>query len=700
MSESLAIRLQREPSLAAKLSPEEHQALGLWLRDRFFSLSRVAPEIGPRPLAALPLAALAVAPLGACDPISSAPVAPREGEALFRAVVELVQTQPVAQLDGLGLSFHPTAQHKAVRFLDAERLPAEHRSLFARPSSAMPHLAAVFVDPEELSFRTFENIVPLDRLLERTPLEVALHDRVRLGKKGEALAYCFALVPSEPTREALLGLDGLGLYLPPLNAGSRGGKRFIFHSERLSAALTAAVREALPERMLAGFSHVNPIFRYNRFEPGDEKFHPHVDTPYRDARRGHVSRYTLLLYLTGGTGAPALRLQGGATLEQVPPMTAVLFGQEIPHEGSAFREGAKLFLRTELVFEAGVVDYEPAVAELFSKACYMTGESLFAPELARHAHDYYDRAALAHWKGLQPSEEAEPFVHKEFRGVHFVANGYDFWFPQGHLSLEECAALTLLDYFNCKLGEQSFRKLCTSEILHGQTASSIPRWLQGRGPVESPVVALDKQLLFPPPEEPDERVCCPFHAFEYFDPARCGEIVELYERAQQFAKRRILPAPVLLMGQEIFLDPDKFRVESDKIHVLGGELLQPVNFAACWNYGGFPPNYLDVESTVEALHLLVPPILFAETDGCWHLMFDFFRNGWMVAQRPLFVPVPSIRGYDRSFDEGPTDEDFPLEPWMTAAGGEAALDNQTRLYDRPWWGDHGALVRELYAKPK
>jgi hypothetical protein len=671
MSELLAARLQRDPALMQQLSPQERQSLGTWLRDRFFALS----------------------------------AGPREGEALFREVVELVRAPAIAQLDGLSLSFHPSARFKALRFLQAERLPAELRAMFARPSSAMPHLAAVFADPEELSFRTFENIVPLDRLFERTPLALALKGRVRLSEKGGAPAYRFEIAPSDATREALLGLDGLGLYLEPLNAGSRGGRRFIFHSERLSDALGLAVREAMPKRLLGGFSHVNPIFRCNRFEPGDERFQHHVDTPYYDAARHHASRYTLLLYLTGGTGAPALRLQGGVELEELPPMTAVLFDQSVPHEGSAFLEGRKVFLRTELVYEDDSFAWEPGIAQLFSKACYLTGESVFAPELARHTHDYYDRAALAHWKGLQATDSPEPFVHKQFRGVHFVANGYDFWFPKGSLSLKECAALTLLDYFNCKLGDEAFRKLCTSEVLHGHDAASIPRLLNALAePGEPPLVALDKALFFPPPEEPDERICCPFHSFEVFEPARCDEIVELYTSAQHFAQRRILPAPVLLMGQEIFLDPEKFLVEGDKIHVLGGEALQPVNFAACWNAGGSPPNYLDIESWVQAQHLLVPPILFVETQGCWHLMFDFFRNGWMVDHRSLPVPVPRIRPYDESFDDGAADYDEeeegydPLQPWMAAADALAHPDG--RRHDQPWWAESSSLVRELFARPK
>ncbi|XVQ07452.1 hypothetical protein ACQP1W_33295 [Spirillospora sp. CA-255316] len=194
---------------------------------------------------------------------------------------------------------------------------------------------------------------------------------------------------------------------------------------------------------------MNPVFRCNRFEPGDTNFHRHRDTPYYDAARQQVSRYTVLLYLTGGSAEPALDLTGGAAIADIGPFTCVIFDQRYEHEGAPYRDGRKVFLRTELIFTDSEAAHDPEIGALFGKACYLTGESVFAPELARHADDYYDRVAAAHWDGLAPGAGREAFVHKRFRGVDFVANGYDFWFARSEaLSLAECAAITLLDYFN------------------------------------------------------------------------------------------------------------------------------------------------------------------------------------------------------------------------------------------------------------
>ncbi|MFC7589448.1 hypothetical protein ACFQYP_41510 [Nonomuraea antimicrobica] len=459
--------------------------------------------------------------------------------------------------------------------------------------------------------------------------------------------------------------------MPPLNAATRGGQRFIFHSALLAEALTAAVADALPPAVAKGFSHVNPVFRCNRFEPGDANFHRHRDTPYYDAARQHISRYTVLLYLTGGTGSPALDLVGGAALGEIGDFTCVIFDQRYEHEGAPYRDGRKVFLRTELIFTADEVTEAPEIGELFSKACYLTGESVFAPELARHADAYYNQVAAAHWGGLGEGPARGTFVHKEFRGVHFVANGYDFWFPKtGALPLAECAALTLLDYFNCKLGDTAFRALCRTEVIEADDAAWIPEFLRARqsGPV---MTRVDKSAFFPEPERPNSEFCCPFHAPGRYDPTRHDEIIELYAEARSFAQAHVLPAPILMLGQDVALDPDRFVIRDGLIHVLGEGALEPVNFAACWNDESNAEDYVIVAGKVGVARFLVPPIIYTESADCYHLKFDFFRNSWMVDHRQATIPIPRIsdedwadpeesRAWRRSVDSSLIDVDHPL----------------------------------------
>ncbi len=59
---------------------------------------------------------------------------------------------------------------------------------------------------------------------------------------------------------------------------------------------------------------------------------------------------------------------------------------------------------------------------------------------------------------------------------------------------------------------------------------------------------------------------------------------------------------------------------------------------------------------------LVPPILFVETAHCYHLMFDFFRNAWMVKPQQYEVPIPRIS----DINSGQAEESGKT-PWLTAA---------------------------------
>jgi hypothetical protein len=619
--------LADDPSAWCSLSETDRLTIGERLRDRFFELS------------ALPAAA-------------------RE-DRLFRSIVRAIDPVPTLRVEGLRVSFHPTARFQALRFIDENRLDPESRAHCARPCPEVPVLAAVFVDPEEFSFRTFENIIPLDRAFEGVPLTVAFKNRQLLGPR----CFSFALKVPEETSRALDRLDEFGLYVPPLNAATRGGSRCIFHSARLAEALTVALQAALPARVRRGFAHVNPVFRLNRFEPGDEPFHSHVDTPYFDAARHQTSRFTLLLYLRGGRAAPALRIGEKVRFDEIAPYTAVLFDQALEHEGAPFEDGRKVFLRTELIFEDDSVAEDPAIAEVFAKATYFTGESVFAPDLARWADACYNRAAAAHFTGLGPGPTEEVFVHKEFRGVHYVANGYDFWFSARSCSLEECAALALLDTLNAQIGGAPFKKRCRTEVLRGKPAafSWIPKFLAALpAPGGEPVFAeLDKSALFPPSETGE--FCCPWHCYgtPHYHATRCDDIIGFYRRAQEFACKRVNPAPLVILGEEVFLDRSRFVRRPGAVHVLSDRALAPVNFASCWGDGvGSPQNYIAVEANLSALTPLVPPILFTEIDGCYHLRFDFFRNSWMVSDRKSEVPVPRINDIEPS-DDGES-------PWIDA----------------------------------
>jgi hypothetical protein len=595
----------------------------------------------------------------------------------FFAEVDALDAEPTTRVQGLSVAYHPSVRFKQLRFLDAAQLDAGVRPLFARPCAELPELAAVFVDPEELCFRSFENIIGLDHLF--TPLDPRA---LRLGKPGRVRKGIFRIsaTVNAQLQAQLERLDQLDLYVRPLNAASRGGQRFIFHCAALAEALTVSLRRALmkslPKSLLEQFSHVNPVFRCNRFEPGDEPFLEHVDSPYYDRSRNHVSKYTLLVYLTGGRGDAVLRFGDGPAFDEIEPMTAFVFDQRLAHSGGPYIDGRKLFLRTELVFEDARAEHEPGIAELFAKACYLTGESVFAPELARFAHAAYDRAAAAHWRGVVESTEPTPFMHKQFRGVHFVANGYDFWFRKGDLSLLECAALAIFDVLNVKVGDTSFHKLCSNEVVirTSEDRAWIRDCLHAFAPPTEPVLAhSNKPTLFPEPEQPNEFMYFPtspdFSPDPFpddWDATRDPRVIDDYVRAQSYAKQRILPAPITILGRELFLDPERFVVVGDKIHVLSQDAVAPVHFAGAVFY--VPGDFVGVDVTLGAVRLLVPPISFREDEGVVHLMLDLFRNSWMVRHGVETVPVPRV--------VDSRDVDPATSPWDNAVASSVGTETE------------------------
>eukprot|EP01090_Pellita_catalonica_P016096 TRINITY_DN4529_c0_g1_i1.p1 TRINITY_DN4529_c0_g1~~TRINITY_DN4529_c0_g1_i1.p1 ORF type:complete len:464 (-),score=57.42 TRINITY_DN4529_c0_g1_i1:17-1408(-) len=428
--------------------------------------------------------------------------------------------------------------------------------------------------------------------------------------------------------DALWKIEGLDLYNLPLNPGSRGGKRFIAHSATLGKALTIAFKDYRIRNLIGDqFSHVNPIFRFNSFSPTDTGFNSHFDTPYYDSTRKHISRFTLLIYLTGGTADPVLDV-AGMTLSKVE--------------------------RSELIYNIGKdqVEHDPGIGALFSTACYMTSESIFHPQLASYTHKCYDRVAQAHWKPGTGDGKETVFLHKLFRGIHFVANGYDFWFAKG-IDLKYCAVITLLDYFNCQINGIAFKKQCTSNPISKKTESGIdwiPPFLQ-KAQLSSTdslkfkkITAARKSSMMPTLPEMDGTMCCDTHSRGKFEPEMCDDTCEIFYQSCYDAKKSLLRAPILLLGDLIKIDVDRILVHGQKIYIneSSDTKLPPVNFASCWNSGQSPHDYIDLDGGYDAPEFNIPPILFQQTDDTIHLIFDFFRNDWMVKVSPRMIPIPKF----------------------------------------------------------
>ncbi|KAK4446747.1 hypothetical protein QBC34DRAFT_355942 [Podospora aff. communis PSN243] len=615
-----------------------------------------------------------------------------EERSILTKLVEIIEEPSVGEfaiVEGMAVSFYPSANFKMIKFIEDidTKLDPKWRPYFAQ-ILATPRVYAVFVDPMELSFHNFENIVPLDRWMEaklasesKVSLELVDVEGVEPGRgvwTGKLQGSSISLLKE---------LTDLNLFVAPLNKATRGGERFIFHSTYLSKALTDAIASSdllsgLSEDRVApsDFAFVNYVFRCNRFAPGDAKFTAHRDTPYYDAARCQVSKYTLLIYLSFGSNPEGALEVNGTRLTNIDEFTCVIFDQGHEHEGRPFVDTNKVFLRTELVFNDKNLNTNPKIASLFSEACYMTGQSVFDEELASYAHECFERANSLHWAVERDVAEPPVYLYKQYLGFNFLTNGYDYWFAKkkpDEPTLPDCAIIALLDCLNCKITNQGpFRALCRSTTLRETITNTSDAFRLMHSPESTPentrppttlprltsktIQALFKQTSSKPftkrpnpswidsdDDSDPEEGCCPMHCWTTFDAWNSDDVAKEYRACCKFTTNQLLSSPIVFLGEEILLNEKQIEIRGDKILIHHSDPEKEAtrfNFAACWGDAAVGAElYVDVDQEIPAPKLLVPPITFHEYEGeGYHLTMDFFRNDWMVKvedERQVAVPV-------------------------------------------------------------
>lgn len=606
-------------------------------------------------------------------------------KSILDSMVEILdETVGCDQVGGMNISFHPSANFKMVKLiegLDDVGVGHESESFFAQMMDT-PKLFAVFVNPVELSFHNFENIIPLDRWIE-WKLEDEDHGGLSLSlddaRQVQANREVFTCNLRGAACNMMKQLSSLDLYAAPLNKATRGGERFIFHSALLSKALSEAVRSSgvlsklAKSDLASSFEFVNYVFRCNKFAPGDAKFASHLDTPYYDRARSHVSKYTLLIYLTAGYNEPVLRMND-IEFNTIEEMTCVIFDQSYEHEGRPFIDSDKIFIRSELVFKDKELGHNSQIASLFSEACYMTGQSIFDKGLESYAHECFERANSLHWAIEREATQPPVYFHKQFRGMQFMTNGYDYWFAKGNgVNAADFGMIAVLDYFNCKIDGVPFRSLCHTMTVRerfGSTEDVLAHLRMGqkakpealkrlketdvesliKKSSEDPFVKRDSLDDYSEDEDEDEDEmesdpCCAFHCYRTFDAWKDKDVESDYQMCWQYTRRKLFGVPLLVLNQELVVNESNIKIVGDKMFFLKdskGEPLPPINFAACWSDLG-PDSCITVDREISAPQLLIPPVMLHEFNNDYHLVLDFFRNDWMVrVDDEHTIPLPVI----------------------------------------------------------
>ena len=151
----------------------------------------------------------------------------------------------ILQHNGFQLSSLPAANHKQIIYITIN--PYLHQKLqqletlnqnpkqFFQLSPDKKHILA-YVDPSELSYNSFENILNLDEYFFGPKLSWDRKPRLTIDSMQKTKNYFSFKINDQDN--LLLELHKMNIYSLPFNNLSRGGKRMIFSSLKLADTLS------------------------------------------------------------------------------------------------------------------------------------------------------------------------------------------------------------------------------------------------------------------------------------------------------------------------------------------------------------------------------------------------------------------------------------------------------------------------------
>ena len=517
-------------------------------------------------------------------------------------------------LGNLPFSPTPTKQFIVPKYTNLTSLEEEVKQYFIKNKVGL-HL--IFVSPEDLSYHNFENIIDLDFCpkIDGTGLyinNVDFFDNQNIYKIDSNGALL----------DHLLELDKLDLYTIPLNNLMRGGSRFIFRSQWLADRLFVFIKNTnLP--IIDHLVKINEVFRYNKFAPNDPKFTNHYDTPYYDSQYNHCSKYTLLIYLSGGDNSVPILKIDKTEFNAISKNTIIIFDQQYEHEGNTYQNSDKIFLRTELIYEGMELDYDYNIAKLFNVGCYMTKESLFNKKLQKYSNDIFNQTTKLRHSLCLPME-LELLV-KYFNGIQFVTNGHDYWFPD--IDLKEIAIAIIVD----NLGAKTAISVSLVKEINQCSNEDIKKYLKYTSPCER----LSKMLtrIINPKKKPVieydyTNCCCLFHKYDlsFFEyPEVIKEFNQIYDQMDKInVQDSIGNYTVILFGNKLKFNLQNIIVTHDSIEFKISEKCPRLNFASCWS--PLPENHIGIEKDV--IYFNLPKIKYVYQNGIYCLEINLFDNGF------------------------------------------------------------------------
>ena len=257
-----------------------------------------------------------------------------------------------------------------------------------------------------------------------------------------------------------------------------------------------------------------------------------------------------------------------------------------------------------------------------------------------------DRAGAFCWSFRRGTERRNPVRSQGIQRGSLRCKWLRLLVCQGHLTLQECAAIALLDSFNCTISGTAFHKLCRTEVLPRRASETewIPKLLHTwQKPAEPVFGTLDKGSLFPPQKRRAHAAVRSIRSRALM--RRAAKTSSSFTTARRAMPKAVFAAPIVPYGTGDFLDAAQFVVEPGRIQVLSEQSPEPVNFAACWNW--WRPLKLRGRGAdrvcTSAAHATDP---VCRDVGLLSSDARFFRNSWRLQSAKYDVPIPFISDID------------------------------------------------------
>ncbi len=539
-------------------------------------------------------------------------------------------------IENVRISPFPSKSHCIIQWLDIKnKLPPSLAEHYISNNG----LVMCFVNMYDLSYRNFENIIDLNSHCEK----INLHDDYDSFEKLDLDVYKFKI---DSSFLQLMDISKLNLLTKPLNSNDRGGKRLIFQSEHLAKLLSNIIKKINQPLLNNNFERVNHVFRFNVFSPLDNKFISHYDTPYVNPRKQLISKYTLIIYLTGETS----ELNHPLTVKNKPykinELDAFIFGQNSEHEGKPFTSNDKIFLRTELIYHDYQTIYNEKTAELFNRSCYCVKQSIFNPTIKQYINDMFNSVTKMRYS-LSVEKKNYPMFLKKYGETNYITNGHHYWAKiTNEESVKHFAVVILKDYFGQIPGQ-----VISGGELNELDDDTIYKLLKNSNPDEIFDLHPDKFINN-------------FNGKEYilgfwkdFKCGMCDEYMDMeylcnYENCVNNINQIVSDTnslcdkfSLIVSGEKIFINKKDIDVSNGVIYFKNTGLQNQIIFASCQGHDSDFVNINAKLSNVKTYNL--PPIFFSELDNnCYKFNVDVFNNG--LIHNSAFVKLPGDCLSDRA----------------------------------------------------